>query len=122
MVKTLKYHFGDVSIYSNYMIAVMNEGITVTADLNDVLEDLAASYFKDKSFVYITHRINSYAVDPSIYFKTSKISNLVGFAVVSGKKIIIDNTDFERSFLSKPFQSFTKLEDAIAWANGLCSI
>lgn len=121
MGKTLKYPFGDVRIYDNYMIAVMNEGITVTADLNDVLEDLAASYFKDKSFVYITHRINSYAVDPSIYFKTSKITNLMGFAVVSGKKIIIDNTDFERSFLRKPFQSFTKLEDAITWANILCS-
>lgn len=119
MPEELTYPFGKVSIYDNYLIAVMNEGITVTPNLNDVLATIADSYYKNKNFVYITHRVHSYAVDPSIYFKTSQISNLVGFAVVSGKKIVIDNTDLESSFLSKPFKSFTNIEDAITWANTL---
>ncbi|WP_223034561.1 hypothetical protein [Hanstruepera marina] len=120
MSQELKYPFGKVTIYDNYVIAVMNEGITVTPDLNDVLEDISELYFLNKNFVYITHRINSYAVDPNIYFRTSKIKNLVGFAVVSGKKIVIDNTALESIFLNKPFKSFTSIDGAISWANTLC--
>ncbi|WP_191859698.1 hypothetical protein [Hanstruepera ponticola] len=120
MSHELKYPFGNVTIHDNYVIAVMNEGITVTPELNDVLEDISEQFFTNKNFVYITHRINSYAVDPNIYFRTSKIQNLVGFAVVTGKKIVIDNTELESVFLTKPFKAFSKLDDAIIWANALC--
>lgn len=120
MSKELIYPFGRVTIYDNYLIAVMNEGITVTPNLNDVLNTIADTYYKNKNFVYITHRLHSYAVDPNIYFKTSQITNLVGFAVVSGKKIAIDNTDLESTFLNKPFKSFSNIDDAITWANTLC--
>ena len=117
MARELTYAFGKVTIHDNYLVAVMNEGITVTPDLNEVLLTIAKTYYKDKRFVYITHRVNSYAVDPNIYFKTSEIPNLIGFAVVSGKKTVIDNIDLERSFLSKPFKSFTRIEDAVDWAH-----
>lgn len=115
-----KYSKGVITFYDHYMVAVMNEGITVTADLNDELENLATNHFGTKKFVYITYRKNSYSVDPNIYFKTSKIKNLVGFAVVFGDSIKIDNTDFERTFLTIPFKTFSNLEDAISWANELC--
>jgi hypothetical protein len=120
MTNELTYTFGKVTIYDHYLIAVMNEGITVTPDLNDVLENISKEYYANEKFVYITHRLNSYAVDPNIYFRTSKIPNLVGFAVVSGKKIVIDNTGLESVFLTKPFRAFNSLQDAIEWANELC--
>lgn len=121
MGKTITYPFGNVSIHNNYLIAIMNEGVTISPELNDVLERIAKDYFSNKKFVYITHRLNSYAVDPNIYFRTSKIQNLAGFAVVSGKKIVIDNTDLESVFLSKPFKTFNNIEEAIEWANELCN-
>lgn len=120
MGKILTYPFGKITVYDNYLIAVMNEGVTILPELNDVLENISNDYFSGKSFVYITHRLNSYAVDPNIYFRTSKIENLVGFAVVTGKKIVIDNTDLESAFLSKPFRKFNNLDKAIKWANDLC--
>jgi hypothetical protein len=103
------------------MVAVMNEGITVDPDLNSILENLASDHFKNNKFVYITHRINSYSVDPNIYFKTSQIPNLVGFAVVLGNKIRLDNMAIEKMFLSKPFKSFKSLNKAIEWAEELCA-
>lgn len=121
MGKTITYPFGNVSIHNNYLIAIMNEGVTISPELNDVLERIAKDYFSNKKFVYITHRLNSYAVDPNIYFRTSKIQNLAGFAVVSGKKIVIDNTDLESVFLSKPFKTFNNIEEAIEWVNELCN-
>ncbi|WP_370101729.1 hypothetical protein, partial [Xanthomarina gelatinilytica] len=98
-----------------------NEGVTVNPEINSVLEELAVNHFQDKKFVYITHRVNSYSVDPNIYFKTSQIPNLVGFAVVLGRKIRLDNIALEKMFFSKPFKSFKSLNKAIEWANELCS-
>lgn len=121
MSNIISLPFGTVSTHDNYMVAVMNEGITVSPELNSVLEDLAANHYQDKKFVYITHRINSYSVDPNIYFKTSQIPNLVGFAVVLGRKIRLDNLALEKMFFSKPFKSFKSLNKAIEWANELCT-
>ena len=121
MSNIISLPFGTVSMHDNYMVAVMNEGITVSPEINSVLEELAVNHFQDKKFVYITHRVNSYSVDPNIYFKTSQIPNLVGFAVVLGRKIRLDNIALEKMFFSKPFKSFKSLNKAIEWANELCS-
>ncbi|WP_417874765.1 hypothetical protein [Xanthomarina gelatinilytica] len=121
MSNIISLPFGTVSMHDHYMVSVMNEGITVSPEINSVLEELAAKHFQDKKFVYITHRVNSYSVDPNIYFKTSQIPNLVGFAVVLGRKIRLDNLALEKMFLSKPFKSFKSLNKAIEWANELCT-
>ena len=83
---------------------------------NKVLVDIAESHFKAKPFVYITHRINSYSVDPKIYYETSKISNLAGFAVVSDKYKAKSNAMVEKMFFSKPFEIFGDLAEAKRWA------
>ncbi len=100
----------------------MNEGVTITPTHNQTLIDVTATYFKDKPFVYITHRINSYAVDPKTYFDTSKISNLVGFAVVSKNFKAKSNAELEKIFFNKPFEIFNTLDEAIRWADTIiCS-
>ncbi|MCX7549448.1 hypothetical protein [Xanthomarina sp. F2636L] len=119
MSKTLTYPFGTVSIHNHYLVAVMNEGITVKPDFNLVLEEIVEANFKNKNFVYITHRIHSYSVDPNVYFRTSQIPNLIGFAVVIGNKIRLDNIEVEKMFLSKPLKSFKSLNEAINWAETL---
>jgi len=93
----------------------MNEGITVKPEHNNVLEKIANKYYSKKRFGYITHRIHSYSVDPRIYFETSKINNLVAFAVVSNQKINLMNTELEKKFFNKPFKHFNTLNDAIQW-------
>jgi hypothetical protein len=103
------------------MIAYMKEGITVTVNLNDIFKEIVSAYFPKDPFVYITHRVNSYAVDPAIYIETSKIKNLAGFAVVFESKFAINNVDIEKMFLSKPFEYFYDLDEAIAWSDKICS-
>ena len=119
MPKTLKYDFCLVPLYENYLIAHINEGFHVLSEHNKVLLELAQSYYKNRSFVYITERINSYSVDPQIYFQTSKIQNLVGIAVVSKKYMAKSNADVEKMFFSKPFETFKDIEEAKDWANAL---
>jgi len=115
MITLLKYHFCKIEVYENHIIVVMNEGITVLPEYNDVLVSISLNHFKGKKFGYITNRINSYSVNPSIYIETSKIENLSVFAIVSNKQINISNAQIEKLFFKKPFQQFTLLEDAITW-------
>ncbi len=112
---------GNVTIYDQYLITVMHEGITVSIESNELLIDIANSYFKNKPFVYITHRKHSYAVDTAIYTETAKIQNLIGFAVVSTKGMAITNASIEKMFFSKPFEIFEDLEEAINWSKALCN-
>ncbi|HLV38558.1 hypothetical protein [Xanthomarina sp.] len=121
MPKKLILPFGNVTLYSQYMVVIMNEGITVTPKYNSVLEGLVEKYYKNKKLVYITYRLNSYSVDPNVYFKTSQISNILGFAVVTGNEIRLDNTAIEKMFYTKPYQIFESIEDAIVWAKELCA-
>lgn len=119
MRTSLKYDFCEIEIYDNYLVSVMFEGINLTPDKNDILLNIAAKYFKNTNFGYITNRLQSYSVDPSIYIETSKIENLVSFAIVSSKKINISNTEIEKLFYKKPFKHFTSLKDAIEWTNNI---
>lgn len=99
----------------HYILAVMNEGVTILPEHNQTLVDAANRFFEGRPFGYITHRINSYSVDPKVYLETSKIPNLVAFAVVSGDQMSLSNTQVEQLFLDKPVQLFDELEAAQAW-------
>lgn len=115
MVDVLKFDFCQMHIYDNYLIVIMNEGITISPAHNKTLLNVVDTYFKNKKFVYISHRINSYSVDPSVYFETSKISNLAGFAVVSKDYKAKSNAEIEKLFLNKPFEIFSTMAEAIDW-------
>lgn len=118
-IKVVDIGIGEVSIYDNYIIVVMREGVTVNVEKNKILIELAANHFPNKPFVYITNRKNSYAVNPAIYFETKKIKNLIGFAVVSKKEMAANNALIEKLFFDKPFEVFNNLDAAITWANAL---
>lgn len=117
MTDVLKYDFCTMHIYDNYMIVVINEGITVTPEHNLVLLNVVDTYYKNTRFVYITHRLNSYAVNPAVYRETSKIQNLAGFCVVSNDYKAKRNAEIEKLFLNKPFEIFDTIEEAVIWAN-----
>lgn len=119
MKESLAFDFCDMTIYDRYVVVVMKEGVNITPEHNNVLVDVTKNYYLKKSFVYITHRINSYSVDPKIYLETAKIENLKGFAVVSKKYKAKVNAHIEKMFFNKPYEIFTNLDDAFNWADNL---
>lgn len=122
MTDVLKFDFCEMHIYDNYLVNIINEGITITPEHNQVLLNIVDTYYKNKSFVYITHRLKSYAVDPKTYFETSKINNLKGFAVVSKDYKAKTNAEVEKLFFNKPFEIFDTLNEAITWAKSIVNI
>lgn len=121
MNDVLKYDFCTMHIYDHYMVVEINEGVHLTPSHNEILLNISETYFKNKPFVYLTHRVNSYSVDPAIYSETSKIENLVGFAVISSDFKKKSNAEIEKLFFNKTFKIFDKLDEAINWAKELTS-
>ncbi|WP_405296987.1 hypothetical protein [Algibacter sp. Ld11] len=117
MKHLVKTSVGVMQVYENYIVAIVNEGETVTDLSNADLFKIVKNHFKNKKFIYISYRVNSYAVDPIIYIQASKIENLIGFAIVSSKKIARINSQIEQIFSKKPLKTFTDINDATEWAN-----
>lgn len=119
MNKLVTLDFCTVEIHDSYLKAIMNEGITVDVLESNKIINLAKEYFSDKKFGYVTHRINSYSVNPIVYKDVSEIPNLVGFAIVSEGIEKLENSEFEKFFIKKPTKAFQKLESAIDWIKSL---
>lgn len=116
--KEIKLEFGSVYIHQNILIAELHEGILFDLDSNQKLLDLAADIFKGASYGYISHRVNSYAVDPMVYIKSANTHNLKAIAVVSENEMSRRNAEeVEKKFYkgSNSFEVFSSLEEAIAW-------
>ncbi|MFD2561125.1 hypothetical protein [Aquimarina rubra] len=119
MITSYQLDFGLIEIFEDYIKVTMNEGVTVSPKHNCVLLEMVEKHFKNKAFLYLTHRINSYAVDPTIYLETAKIENLIGFAVVSKDPRQKKQTKLEKAFFSKELRRFDNIESALQWKDKL---
>ncbi|MFD2561124.1 hypothetical protein [Aquimarina rubra] len=121
MITSYKTNFGLAEIYEDYIKVIINEGITVSPNDNNTLLEMVENHFQNKAFVYISHRINSYSIDPTVYLETAKIKSLVGLAVVSEDPRQEKQTLVEKTFFDKEFRHFNDMESALAWKEELLS-
>jgi len=64
---------------------------------------------------HILDQQHSICKNPNIYFETSKIKNLVGFAVIVVSKPSSTSIELEKTFFKKPFRDFKNMQKAIKW-------
>ncbi len=115
MITSFDFSFCKVEIYKDYILTVMTEGITVIPKYNHLLQMAADQYYNNKPFVYMSNRIHSYSVNPTIHLEMNKIPNLVGFAVISNNPIQEMQTELEKSFFEKEYKLFNTIKSAIVW-------
>ena len=118
-MKIITTDFCKIYMHDYYIIVMINEAEIVTATHNETLIKIIETDFKNKKFIYISHRINSYSIDPFAYQEASKIKNLVGFSVVTKDHQSINNTEVEKLFTTKPFEVFNSIDKATQWAESL---
>ena len=116
MTDKLNLEFCSVTIHDNYMVVEMDSGVHITVKDNATLIGIVNTYFKNRPFVYITNRVNSYSVDPAVYKETSKIENLVGLCVVSKNFRAKSAAQIEKLFFDRAFEIFDTLPEAVKWA------
>jgi hypothetical protein len=109
--------YAKLSFYDKYVISIVNSGVNLSLEKSRELTDYILKHYGNKPFIYVSHRIHSYAVDPNIYRESSLVENLIGFAFVSENKAALNNAKFEKEFLDKPIGIFNTIEETIPWIN-----
>ncbi len=117
MTKYYDLGFTKIEIQVDYIKSTINEGHLVTPDHTKLLMEFVKKYFDNKPFVYISNRINSYSIDPTIYHEATKINNLIAVAVVSKNERQRKLTELESKFFDKKLKYFTNIKEALVWKN-----
>lgn len=112
-----EYHLdtGVIQVFDDYMVAIFDEGATLTLERAYQIIGITEIHFRDKKFGYISLRKNSYAIDPTVYTYIREIENLRAFAVVSLKEIDMHNFKIEKLFYKNQMKFFIEYDNAVAW-------
>ncbi|WP_209403753.1 STAS/SEC14 domain-containing protein [Pseudozobellia sp. WGM2] len=115
IVREYQLDVGKVQVYENYMVALFDEGATLTLERVYQIIGISEIHFRNKNFGYISLRKNSFAVDPTIYTYLRQLEHLKAFAIVSVKEIDMHNFKIEKLFYKKPMKFFIEYDNALKW-------
>ncbi len=115
IVREYQLDIGVIQVFENYMVAIFEEGATLTLERAYQIIGISEIHFREKNFGYISLRKNSYAIDPTIYSYLRELSNLKALAIVSVKEIDMHNFKIEKLFYKKPMKFFIEFDNALAW-------
>ncbi|MBM1105416.1 STAS/SEC14 domain-containing protein [Aurantibacter crassamenti] len=112
---------GKFLFYTNIIVGEFREGVHVTKE--NAIEPIYISqkiYGEYKPIVYISHRKNSYSMDPVEYKEVVDLfPNFKGFAIVSQNKYRRMIASLEKLFIKKPIEVFENMDSALIWAEKL---
>lgn len=107
-------------MFENFIVAEINEDVVYNWEEHGkiVSDDISSLYENNgMDLIYLTNRINAYAVQPSDWLKFYKNSfKLKGYGIINYTETGYFNSILEKIFTPSTFRNFTSLEDAIAWA------
>jgi len=69
--KKIELSFGKVYIQCNILVTKISEGILFDIEVNQKLLNIGREIFAGKNYVYISYRINSYAVGPMVSMESA---------------------------------------------------
>lgn len=118
IITTLETDIGRFDYYANMVVAEVKEGVHVTVDGGiEPLQAGAQVFGYGVNFVYISHRVNSYSIDPTGYYEAaSMFPNFKALVIVATNKRRRMLANLERLFMKRPVYVFDNLETAMKWA------
>ena len=120
VLKELNYSFGDVFIFNGFVITEIKQGVNVSWENHAkvMAEDVSCYLGTDGSdIVYISNRINSYAVMAADWLKFFKNNYLLkAYYIVSSSSQSKLNLLVENLFFKNKIKSFDSLYSAVNWA------
>ncbi|WP_290699169.1 hypothetical protein [Lacinutrix sp.] len=109
--------FCNLEINNQIVIATINEGIHLTLDMSEEIILAVFNSLGDKPTIYITNRVNSYSVDPTLYSSLIKVKNIKGFGIVIHENNTSKSVEVESLFYKNKFEYFNSIKDAKLWGN-----
>jgi len=115
IVREYELEIGKVQVFDDYMVAIFDEGATLTLERAYQIIGISEIHFRERNFGIISLRKHSYAIDPTIYTYLKELENLKAFAIVSVKEIDMHNFKIEKLFYKKPMKFFIEYNNALRW-------
>lgn len=120
VIKELNYPFADIFIFDGYVISEIAQGVNLSWNnhAKHIVEDVSCYLGTDgRDIIYISNRINSYAVMAVDWLKFFKSNYyLKGYYVVSSGPTGRINLMVENLFFKNKIKSFSSLYEAVNWA------
>lgn len=112
---------GKFLFYDNIVVGEFYQGVHVTKENAIEPIHIAQQIYGDyKPIIYISHRVNSYSMDPVGYMEVVEMfPNFKGFAIVSQNKYRRMIASLEKLFIKKPIGVFDNMDSAFFWAEKL---
>lgn len=118
VLKELHYSFGSVYIFKGFVISEMNTGITSCWENQGELVAADVAMFlgtMGDDVIYISNRINPYAVIATDWVKFFKAYKLKHYLIVSNSKMAVLNYAIENLFFKNKIKRFNSLYAAMNW-------
>ena len=117
MIDKIELECGVIWVHDRILINEMNEGALLDTKTYQMILETGTELFENEPFGYISHRINSYAVNPMVYREFAEHPLLKAIAVVSESKIARENARLEQQFYTNKnaFEIFSSLAEAKLW-------
>lgn len=120
VLKELNYSFGDVFIFNGFVISEIEQGINISWKHHGklIVEDVSCYLGTDGSdVIYISNRINSYAVIAVDWLKFFKGNYyLKAYYIVSNRPSSKVSVMVENLFFNNKIKNFNSLYEAVNWA------
>lgn len=113
----LQLPFTTLKFYAYYVVSQPLEGIVIGKSEVSELVEICSNYYTGKNFVYISHRIVNFSVNPMVYLQLERMKNLRGFGVVSRNASSLNMAAFEKNFSKIPYELFINFQKAQEWIN-----
>ncbi|AJR03810.1 hypothetical protein AW14_09470 [Siansivirga zeaxanthinifaciens CC-SAMT-1] len=117
--KELNYSFGNVYIFSNFVVSEINEGVNFNwHDHGEkIVEDVTYYLGNDGSeIIYISNRVNDYSVVATDWLKYFSSSyRLKAYFIISNSRVGYINSKIENLFFNNRIKHFISLTEAIHW-------
>ncbi|MDX1753107.1 hypothetical protein SAMN06296241_2745 [Salinimicrobium sediminis] len=117
MIDKIELDCGVLRVQDRILINEMNEGALLDVETNRRILKIGTEIFENEVFGYISHRVNSYAVNPMVYRDSAEHPLLKAIAVVSQSEMRRENARIEQQFYTNrnSFKIFSTLEEAMDW-------
>lgn len=121
--ETFKTNIGDVFLFTNYLVVEYNEGIDITFENHYEVSMIIETHFKDKSFGFITNRVNSYSIDlkDAKYFNKA-FPNCKAYGIVNYNHTHKSIIEIENKFFDFNRRIFEDLLEAVNWVENTLHI
>lgn len=108
---------GTFYFCERFCVSEINEGMHLDSNtLFNLMRELVSFYGYNIKLGYISNRIYSYSLDPSLYIELSKEFNfIVASALVVYNDMTFMNANIEKRFAPIKLKCCTNLDEAIEW-------